>query len=148
MESEDNVAIYPSSHDSILLLKVYHRVRWLGTSPVTHLHRPKGSEFQILSDLQGQSASNRQLQDLVKIIKPPEKAVLVLLCIIYGKLMLRVLLYTAFHLVHAHARVYNSRQQEQYDCAEPNSERCIQKGAEILCIYADIVLENLPEQRQ
>ena len=133
MESEDNVAIYPSSHDSILLLKVYHRVRWLGTSPVTHLHRPKGSEFQILSDLQGQSAS---------------KAVLVLLCIIYGKLMLRVLLYTAFHLVHAHARVYNSRQQEQYDCAEPNSERCIQKGAEILCIYADIVLENLPEQRQ
>lgn len=25
MESEDNVAIYPSSHDSILLLKVYHR---------------------------------------------------------------------------------------------------------------------------
>ena len=50
--------------------------------------------------------------------------------------------------VYAHARVYNSRQQEQYDCAEPNSERCIQKGAEILCIYADIVLENLPEQRQ
>ena len=79
---------------------------------------------------------------------PPEKAVLVLLCIIYGKLMLRVLLYTAFHLVHAHARVYNSRQQEQYDCTEPNSERCIQKGAEILCIYADIVLENLSEQRQ
>jgi len=73
---------------------------------------------------------------------------LVLLCIIYGKLMLRVLLCAAFHLVHAHARVYNSRQQEQYDCAEPNSERCIQKGAEILCIYADIVLENLPEQRQ
>lgn len=70
------------------------------------------------------------------------------MCIIYGKLMLRVLLYTAFHLVHAHARVYNSRQQEQYDCAEPNSERCIQKGAEILCIYADIVLENLSEQRQ
>ena len=57
--------------------------------------------------------------------------------------MLRVLLYAAFHLVHTHARVYNSRQQEQYDCAEPNSERCIQKGAEILCIYADIVLENL-----
>ena len=52
------------------------------------------------------------------------------MCIIYGKLMLRVLLYAAFHLVHAHARVYNSRQQEQYDCAEPNSERCIQKGAE------------------
>ena len=81
-------------------------------------------------------------------LKPPEKAVLVLLCISYGKLMLRVLLYAAFHLVHAHASVYNSRQQEQYDCAEPNSERCIQKGAEILCIYADIVLENLPEQRQ
>ena len=70
------------------------------------------------------------------------------MCIIYGKLMLRVLLYTAFHLVHAHARVYNSRQQEQYDCTEPNSERFIQKGAEILCIYADIVLENLSEQRQ
>ena len=31
------------------------------------------------------------------------------MCIIYGKLMLRVLLYAAFHLVHAHARVYNSR---------------------------------------
>ena len=44
-----------------LLLKVCHRVCWLGASPVTHLHRPKGSEFQILSDLQGQSASNRQL---------------------------------------------------------------------------------------
>lgn len=73
---------------------------------------------------------------------------MVLLCIIYGKLMLRVLLYAAFHLVYAYACIYNSRQQEQYDCAEPNSERCIQKGAEILCIYADIVLENLPEQRQ
>ena len=66
------------------------------------------------------------------------------MCIIYGKLMLRVLLYAAFHLVHAHARVYNSRQQEQYDCAEPNSERCIQKGAEILCIYADIFCLLLP----
>lgn len=66
------------------------------------------------------------------------------MCISYGKLMLRVLLYAAFHLVHAHARVYNSRQQEQYDCAEPNSERCIQKGAEILCIYADIFCLLLP----
>lgn len=70
------------------------------------------------------------------------------MCIIYGKLMLRVLLYAALHLVHAHARIYNSRQQEQCDCAEPNSERCIQKDAEILCIYADIILENLSEQRQ
>ena len=73
---------------------------------------------------------------------------MVLLCISYGKLMLRVLFYAVFHLVYAYACIYNSRQQEQYDCAEPNSERCIQKGAEILCIYADIVLENLPEQRQ
>ena len=62
--------------------------------------------------------------------------------------MLRMLFYAVFHLVYAYACIYNSRQQEQYDCAEPNSERCIQKGAEILCIYADIVLENLPEQRQ
>ena len=70
------------------------------------------------------------------------------MCIFYGKLMLQVLFYAVFHLVHAHARIYNSRQQEQCDCAEPNSERCIQKGAEILRIYADIVLENLSEQRQ
>lgn len=70
------------------------------------------------------------------------------MCIFYGKLMLQVLFYAVFHLVHAHARIYTSRQQEQCDCAEPNSERCIQKGAEILCIYANIVLENLSEQRQ
>lgn len=70
------------------------------------------------------------------------------MCIFYGKLMLQVLFYAVFHLVYAYACIYNSRQQEQYDCAEPNSERCIQKGAEILRIYADIVLENLSEQRQ
>lgn len=39
MESEDNVAIYPSSHDSTLLLKVYHRVRRYTIGYVGLAHR-------------------------------------------------------------------------------------------------------------